>query len=92
LVEIKRKSGHCMVPRRNKEDASLGIWVQTQRRNHNKSKMRPDRKELLDKIGFAWKYFALAARPSATDVRDLAICIMSRFGRTGDVSHSRFSC
>jgi hypothetical protein len=91
LVEIKRKSGHCRVPQRNKEDASLGHWVKNQRRNHNKNEMRPDRKELLDKIGFAWKYIALAARASTTDVRGLVICIISRFGQTDYVSHYRFS-
>jgi hypothetical protein len=73
LVEFKRKYGHCMVPRGDKEDASLGIWVSNQRSNNNKSKMRPDRKEPLDKIGFFWKYYTLAARASATDVRGLVI-------------------
>jgi nitrate reductase assembly molybdenum cofactor insertion protein NarJ len=54
LVEFKRKKGHCIVPYMYKEDKSLGQWVLTQRRAHTKSKLRPDRKELLDKIGFAW--------------------------------------
>jgi hypothetical protein len=55
LVEFKRKNGHCMVPR--KHEQSLGQWVATQRHfhNNNKNKLRQDRKELLDKIGFAWK-------------------------------------
>jgi hypothetical protein len=76
LVEFKRKSGHCMVPNKYQQDKSLGIWVKTQRRNHNKNEMRPDRKELLDKVGFARKYIALATRASNTDVRGLVICII----------------
>jgi hypothetical protein len=81
LVEFKRKSGHCMVPGVYEQDKSLGKWVNNQRNNHNKNKMRPDRKELLDKIGFAWKHVALAAPAPTTDVRDLAICsTILRFG------------
>jgi hypothetical protein len=79
-----------MVPFKYEQDKSLGQWVNTQRRSHNKNTMRPDRKELLNKIGFAWKYTTLAARASTTDVRGLVICIISRFGQTDYVSHSRF--
>jgi hypothetical protein len=91
LVQLKRKSGHCMVPQSYEHDKSLGQWVKTQQRSHNKNKMRPDRKDLLDKIGFAWKYIILAARASTTDVSGLVICIISRLGQTDFVSHSRFS-
>jgi hypothetical protein len=55
IVEFKRKNGHCMVPQRNKGDASLGRWVLTQRKVHTKNKLRLDRKTILDEIGFAWK-------------------------------------
>jgi hypothetical protein len=64
LVEFKQKNGHCLVPR--KEDMSLGLWVSTQRHFLNKSKIRPDRKVLLDEIGFAWKADSLTARRSST--------------------------
>jgi hypothetical protein len=53
LVEFKRKKGHCILPCACEQDKSLGIWVRTQRGKH--SKMRPDRKERHDEIGFAWK-------------------------------------
>jgi hypothetical protein len=43
------------VPRRYQEDVALGIWVDTQRERHRNNKMRLDRKELLDEIGFVWK-------------------------------------
>jgi hypothetical protein len=73
LVEFKRINGNCMVPRRYKQDKSLGAWVGTQRTDHKNNKMRPDRKRILDEIGFAWKAVALAARSSTTNVRNLVI-------------------
>jgi hypothetical protein len=62
LVELKRKSGDCIVPQSNKEDKPLGVSICTQRRYHTKKKMRLiDRKELLDEMGFIWKVDTLAA-------------------------------
>jgi hypothetical protein len=55
LVEFKRKNGHCLVPQRYKEDASLGKWVGTQRGYHTNNKLRLDRKVLLDELGFVWR-------------------------------------
>jgi hypothetical protein len=55
LVEFKRKTGHCRVTQRNKEDVSLGKWVHAQRACHQSKKLRFDRKGILDEIGFAWK-------------------------------------
>jgi hypothetical protein len=68
LVEFKRKNGHCNVPQRYKEEASLGKWVGTQRVNYAKNKIPPARKVLLDEIGFVWKVDTVAARSSTTDV------------------------
>jgi hypothetical protein len=55
LVEFKRKNGHCVVPQRNKDDASLGKWVNKQRSNQMNDTLGLDRKERLDEIGFFWK-------------------------------------
>jgi uncharacterized protein YbgA (DUF1722 family) len=55
LVEFKRKNGNCLVPYKYDEDATLGMWVSRQRQFHSKNKIRLDRKELLDELGFAWK-------------------------------------
>jgi uncharacterized protein YbgA (DUF1722 family) len=55
LVEYKRKTGHCMVPYKYKQDKSLGLWVHTQRKVHNTNKIRQDRKRILNEIGFTWK-------------------------------------
>jgi hypothetical protein len=50
LVEFQRKNGHACVPSCYKEDKSLAIWVRTQRFGLR----RPDRKVLLDQLGFVW--------------------------------------
>jgi hypothetical protein len=55
LVEFKRKKGHCMVPDRYEQDKAFGNWVGNQRRFHTTNKLRQDRKELLDEIGFVWR-------------------------------------
>jgi hypothetical protein len=73
VVEFKRKHGNCLVPSRYHEDMSLGKWVGTQRVRHAKNKMQPDRKKLLDEIGFVWKAGTVAARSSTTNVRGLII-------------------
>jgi hypothetical protein len=69
LVEYKRVNGNCKVPNKYKQDTSLGRWVHTQRKLHNKNKMQPDRKELLDALDFVWKADTHAARTSTNDVR-----------------------
>jgi hypothetical protein len=68
MAEFKRKNGHCLVRKRHHEDVSLGTWVSKQRGNRAKNKIRPDRKGLLDEIGFAWKADTVSARSSTTDV------------------------
>jgi hypothetical protein len=55
LVEYKRKKGNCLVPHKYEQDRSLGWWVNKQRNNHKSNKIRLDRKELLNQIGFTWK-------------------------------------
>jgi hypothetical protein len=55
LVEFKRKQGNCLVPKMYQEDASLGKWVSTQRTTHINTTIRPERKGLLDDIGFVWR-------------------------------------
>jgi hypothetical protein len=55
LVDFKRKRGHCMVPSRYEQDKALAEWVVKQRFIHKNDKIRPDRKTILDEIGFVWK-------------------------------------
>jgi hypothetical protein len=90
LVEFKRKKGHCLVPRM--EDASLRNWVRIQRRRHRDSKLRLERKELLDTLNYDWKADTLAARSSTTtDVRRLVITSFHALERSC-LSHSSFFC
>jgi uncharacterized protein YbgA (DUF1722 family) len=69
LVEFKRKNGHCIVPYHYKQDKSLGSWVAKQRWFHTKTKMRQDRKDLLDEVEFVWK----ARACTSDDVRSFVI-------------------
>jgi hypothetical protein len=61
IVEFKRKTGHCLVPRTYEQDKFLGQWVGHQRNHHVNDKTRPDQKELLERMGFAWKAHTLEA-------------------------------
>ena len=54
LVAFKRNNGHCVVPKRCEQDKSLGHRARTQRALHTENKMRHDRWELLDDLGFVW--------------------------------------
>jgi hypothetical protein len=55
LVEFQRINGHCMVPYNYQPNKSLGYWVSRQRIAHKNNKLRLDRKDLLNQIGFASK-------------------------------------
>ena len=67
LVEFKRKNGHCTVPSSYEQDKAFGARVYTQQRGHTNNTIRLKRKELLDKLGFAWEVESIAARASRED-------------------------
>jgi hypothetical protein len=50
LVEFKQTHGHCLVPMKYPKDKSLALWASNQRASY--TKIRQDRKDLLDKLGF----------------------------------------
>ena len=55
LKEYKRQHGDCRVPRGYKNDPSLAVWVQTQRRALiRENRILPERKAKLESIGFVW--------------------------------------
>jgi len=54
LKAYKKEHGDCLPPRRFKSDPQLGNWVLTQRVVHASGKLRKDREEKLNSIGFAW--------------------------------------
>jgi hypothetical protein len=58
------KEGHCRIPTRLKENKSLGIWVQEQRRNFKqmmtgkkpRKELTPEQIEKLNEIDFYWGF------------------------------------
>jgi hypothetical protein len=53
LTIYKQREGHCRVPTDHKENGfNLGLWVHRQRTN--KDGLSKERRQGLDKIGFAW--------------------------------------
>lgn len=60
LTDFVREHGHAKVPKGYQEDPELANWVRNQRLEQanfekaKKSRMTPERYELLDKLGFAW--------------------------------------
>mmetsp|Transcript_7448 Transcript_7448/g.14570 ORF Transcript_7448/g.14570 Transcript_7448/m.14570 type:complete len:527 (+) Transcript_7448:120-1700(+) len=55
LAAYKDRFGDTYVPFEWEEDKKLAEWVNTQRKYFSKGKMKDDRKEKLDSIGFAWQ-------------------------------------
>jgi len=54
LQRYKQEYGDCLVPMLYAEDRSLGDWVKTQRRVYKDNRMKAERKERLESIGFVW--------------------------------------
>ncbi len=54
LLVFKQKFGHCEVPK-NFEDKRFARWVGGQRKLNNRKKLKPERKEKLEAIGFPWR-------------------------------------
>ena len=61
LIEFKNAHGHCSVRQNWREDRRLGKWVNTQRTQNRRGKLRIERKQKLDQLGFVWN----AAPPNA---------------------------
>jgi hypothetical protein len=57
LSEFKETNGHTLVPQASaaSDDPELGTWVANQRRLHKQGKLKPHRKEKLERIGFEWR-------------------------------------
>lgn len=62
--EFRKKYNHCKIPTNFKENISLGIWVQEQRRNFKKmmkgekprQPLKEENIEMLDEIDFYWGF------------------------------------
>jgi hypothetical protein len=54
LKVFHKANGHCRVPK-SYEDNSLAVWVLNQRSIQRAGKMRQDREDLLNDLGFTWR-------------------------------------
>lgn len=54
LLDYKEKYGHCNVPQRWKENTLLANWVRVQRNASAKGKLKEDKINKLNAIGFEW--------------------------------------
>jgi hypothetical protein len=54
LQAFHQVHGHCRVPK-SFEDNSLAVWVLNQRSIQRAGKMRQDREQLLNDLGFTWR-------------------------------------
>lgn len=54
LVAFKQEHGHCNVPQKVGHLRRLGKWVNTQRTFYRRGKLKPDRFQLLQSLGFVW--------------------------------------
>jgi hypothetical protein len=54
LELYRKKNRDCCVPRRFKEDPSLGIWVHRQRQLYKRGKLLLHRQEKLESVKFTW--------------------------------------
>jgi Helicase associated domain len=58
LRMYKEREGHCRVPAKDIENGfGLGRWVDRQRQSKRNLSLSEERRQELDKIGFAWEPF-----------------------------------
>jgi hypothetical protein len=58
LGAYKEREGHCRVPAKHFENGfGLGRWVDRQRQSKRNLSLSEERRQELDKIGFAWEPF-----------------------------------
>ena len=59
LTEYKAENGHCNVPQFYKGNPGFGEWVRHIRRKYGDGKLKPERIDALEAIGFQWRMRAL---------------------------------
>jgi len=69
LKAYKRMYGDCHVPYQWSVDPQLSEWCNTQRKRNNKGILLPDRKQMLDALGFVWGSGAGGSGASANKSR-----------------------
>eukprot|EP00527_Entomoneis_sp_CCMP2396_P003928 CAMPEP_0198147476 /NCGR_PEP_ID=MMETSP1443-20131203/35960_1 /TAXON_ID=186043 /ORGANISM="Entomoneis sp., Strain CCMP2396" /LENGTH=345 /DNA_ID=CAMNT_0043811831 /DNA_START=30 /DNA_END=1067 /DNA_ORIENTATION=+ len=70
LLQYYQQHGHCLVPKRFKENQSLGNWVNKQRQEYRKflagetpCSLSEERIEILNQMGFCWDASQLPNTP-----------------------------
>lgn len=57
LKKFKKKYGHCNVPARWEKDKRLAHWVHEQRQRMRKKRIAPEKRKLLESLGFVESIF-----------------------------------
>jgi hypothetical protein len=55
LAAFKARYGHCRVPHQWSDNPPLAAWVSIQRREYKNNKLKPERIQQLEELGFTWK-------------------------------------
>ena len=55
LAQFMERHGHCNIPRDWPENPTLAKWAWRHRAENYRGRLRPDRKERLEQLGFAWR-------------------------------------
>ena len=54
LVAYKEEHGDCLVPQKWAGNPALGKWVDSQRQAYKQGRLKEDRIEMLEDVGFTW--------------------------------------
>jgi hypothetical protein len=57
LKKFKKENGHCQVPKLYEADPSLASWVDRQRQDKRKGRLKEERDEMLEDLGFEFTPF-----------------------------------
>jgi hypothetical protein len=60
LIRFNKEHGHCNVPYKYEADTSLGLWVSKQRKNYSGNRMKQERIDELNDLGFVWDAYEAA--------------------------------
>lgn len=101
LTQFKKQNGNCEVPTKWKENVRLADWVQRQRIWRKKDRLRKDRVQKLEKLGFSWAIYkgckepaapvAKAATVEAAPAEETEVFIGERLYRLGNGTFVQYS-
>jgi superfamily II DNA or RNA helicase len=71
LTDFKKQHGHCIVPQNKKSWGKLAEWSSTQRKSLKEERILPERKKLLESIGFIWNIEDLKWQQRYEELKEL---------------------